>query len=109
MPQPTGLALFDGLTDAINSVFGESFTLTRAGDAAVEVEGVFDARYYELIGDGNVAISDYQISVACRRDAVGAVAPGDRVDIRGTEFAVTDVRPDSEGGVVLALRLRQAP
>lgn len=109
MPQPTGIALFDGLTKAINAVFGESLTLTRAGDVAVEIKGVFDARYYEVIGDGNVPISDYQISVSCRRDAAGNVQPKDLVEARGAVFEVTDVRPDSEGGVVLALRLRQAP
>lgn len=106
MPQSTGIALFDGLADAINATMGESFTLTRAGDVAVEVEGVFDARHYEMVIDaGEAPISDYQVTVSCRRDAAGAVAPGDRVDVRGTQFAVTDVRPDSEGWVVLALRL----
>lgn len=103
MPQPTGLAIFDGIEDAVNAAFGEAITLTRAGEAAVEIEGVFDARHFVSEVPGEVPVSDYQIFVTVRRDAAGEVAEGDRVEARGTLYRVNDVRPDSEGVVVLAL------
>lgn len=106
MPQSTGLGLFDPVNDAIGAAFGEDIVLTREGEAPVTVTGVFDGRHFEVeLPDGEVGISDYQVTVACRRDDAGAVQKGDQVTARNATWRVTDTRPDSEGWVALALSL----
>jgi hypothetical protein len=110
MPQPTGLKLFAGAAAAVARVFGEPFTLTRAGDVPVEGRGVFDGRHFEVqLPGGEIGVSDYQVALSCRRDVAGDVREGDRVAARGAAWKVTDVRPDSEGFVVLALARIDTP
>jgi hypothetical protein len=108
MPQETGLDLFDAVNDAVLGAFGEpaKFTLVKKGAAPLaELDGIFDARHFAVEIGGEVAVSDYQTTLACRRDAIGDVGAGDAVIVRGATYDVADIRPDSEGWVVLVLSL----
>jgi hypothetical protein len=107
MPATTGLALFDGMNDALVAAFGEPFTLRRATATPMIAtgRGVFDARHYAIEGEGGVPLSEYQVTLSCRRDAIDPVETGDVVDARGESWTVRDIRPDSEGWVALALEM----
>jgi hypothetical protein len=106
MPQNTGLAIFDSIASVVTAVMGEpeALTLTRAGEAPIEFRGLFDARSVEIVYDNSDAvITEYQTFVFTRRDAVPDVHRDDVVTVRGATYRVTDIEPDSEGGVKLFL------
>lgn len=104
MPQNVGLDLFDGINNTVLSAFGEDFTWIRStGDIVSGLSGVFEARHYEAEVNGEIGVSDYQASLSCRRDAVPEVARGQQVTVRGATWDINDIRPDSEGWVVLVL------
>ncbi|MEM9681639.1 MAG: hypothetical protein AAF942_00100 [Pseudomonadota bacterium] len=109
MPQNTGLAIFDLPGKATKATMGEPMTLTRAGQAPVEVTGVFDGRHIEIEMDGEVGLSDYQVTAHLRREDAGDVAEDDLVEARGACYKVVDTRPDSENWIVLALALVNEP
>lgn len=105
MPQNTGLALFGAINDAILAVFGEpeEFTLTKDTATVVTAKGVFDGRHYLIESEGDAGVTEYMTTLACKRADVMPVPIDSTVVVRSTTYLVKDVRPDSEGWVVLQL------
>lgn len=113
MPKNTGHPLFDVVNTTVVAAFGEpeKFTLTLvwpdgSSDVVPDLDGIFDARHYVAEVGGEVGVSEYSASLACRRDAVPESLGGNAghtVTVRGTVYGIVDKRPDSEGWVVLVL------
>lgn len=112
MPENVGNPLFETVNSTILGAFGEpaKFSWTpNTGDIVDDLDGIFDARHFAVESEGEVSVSDYQPSLACERADVsygeaGGIAEGDQVTVRGTAYVVKDMRPDSEGWLILDLR-----
>lgn len=106
MSDDAGLDIFAAVNDAVAAAFGEpvGFDLIRAGQARVAgIAGVFDARHVAVDAGGEVPVADYQTTLSARRGDLGDVAAGDAVEVRGALYSIAELRPDSEGWVVLVL------
>ena len=87
-------------------VFGEPATLTVDGDE-YEVDGEYDApSTREIAEGGEVFVSAEPARITLRTEQfTGPITPRtDTVEVRGTTYKITEVRPDGAGSVVLLLR-----
>jgi hypothetical protein len=109
---------FDSLlVGTIIDVLGEDAPIfyRAAGVASLRVKGVFDARAKEVTGFSQMGlpISDQMPKLFLREaDLVKAgiaASPGDKVTIGATDYQVSDVDPDSFGGIVLKLNQLVVP
>lgn len=87
-------------------VFGEPATLT-VGGTEYEVDGEYDApSTREIVDGGDVFVSAEPARITLRTEQyTGPLTPRtDTVEVRGTTYTITEVRPDGAGSVVLLLR-----
>jgi hypothetical protein len=111
MPKNTGLPLFEAVNDVALAAFGETegFDWRSQSNVLGEgLQGIFDARHYSAEVDGEVGISEYSPALTCRRADVnygepGGIAVDHVITLRETDYRVKDMRPDSEGMVVIVL------
>jgi hypothetical protein len=100
---------FDGLTSAaILAAFAVSgrVLFKRGHQPLMTIDGIFDRAQVEAMGEDGAAFSIKKTLLSVRAaDFPPGVAPvaGDRVQIRGITFDVTDVQPDGMGWIVLPL------
>lgn len=80
----------------------------QAGAPPFALDGVFDAGFQEADLLSGPAIAAAQPNFGCRLADVPtgvALQQGDTIAIRGADYAVREVRPDSHGHVRLLLNL----
>lgn len=104
---------FDDLVaDVDRAVFdalgGEVVTYAPSVGSSVPVTGIFDANYVLANGDAHAGVETLGPAIFLRLTDL-PVDPRDdegvRLTIRGTVYRATERRPDSMGGIVLALRI----
>lgn len=93
---------FDILNASVRDVFGETVTIRREGVPDVEVQAIYDSRYYATEG-GEVNGSDLLTSVTIRSEDAGVVNADDIVIARGVTYRVWEPRPDGQGMTTLPL------
>lgn len=98
---------FSDLTElalgAVTETLGEDVSYTPSGGSLSTVRGVFNARSVEL--DGGVPVMTEQPNLLVRiSDFAATPAQGDAVTARATNYTVSRVDLDGEGGAVLFLR-----
>jgi hypothetical protein len=84
------------------SDFAHAATFTPSGGSAVTVNGIFDAEYAAVEGDGQVAIASTMPVFQCRSvdapDAYNAT-----LVVAGATYRVVEVKPDGTGVTMLVL------
>ena len=105
MGQWTRLAQLTQRTGA--GVFGESATLV-IGSTSYAVKGEYDAPATRegVDADGSFVVAEpARITLRTEQfDGEAITVRTDTVTVRGTEYTITEVRPDGAGSVVLLLR-----
>ncbi|GJL93474.1 head-tail joining protein [Hyphococcus sp.] len=97
--------LYNGLDDIFTGVLGEAASLVAVDADAVEVKGIFTARYAPIDAglysdlDGNESALDIR-----QADLPECFGEGGHVYCRGLRFRAVSVQPDEQGMVKLILR-----
>lgn len=86
---------------------GDTFTYSPSVGAPVSVQGVFDASYV-LVELGEPGVSSVTPAAFVRRSELPSDPEADEnatVAVAGKVYRIREVRPDSQGGVLLLLNL----
>lgn len=100
------MSLFDGMAEIFRDTFGETVTYVRAGDAAVEMQGIVDLsavltgglsdqspEAVEIHGTVSFPVADLPAGYAVR----------DTVYMRSRTYSVKAILPDGRGMVLMHL------
>lgn len=68
-------------------------------------QGIFDSRHWPSDLDGEVAVSELITTLSVESDPLDIIAKGERVNVRGVEYRITDKEPQGEGWELLRLEL----
>jgi hypothetical protein len=99
--------LVAGADRAVHATLGgELVTYAPAEGGPVEVTGIFDAVYVLASGNAEAGVETTGPAVFLRLEDLPVDPEDDEptLTIRGVAYRVTERRPDSMGGIVLALR-----
>ena len=96
------------LTDTVlkhsTNTFGERVVYWPAEAPSFEIQGVFDAAFISVDPSSGVTIQSTTPRLGVRLSAFqNEPAEGDRVEIRGQVYDVSEYQPDGQGGAVLIL------
>lgn len=95
------------LTDSVlklsTAVFGERVIYCPSSEPSFEIRAIFDAKF-EMVDPGGVLVQSAQprLGVWLSQFAQDP-SEGDRVEVRGTLYDVTEFQPDGQGGATLML------
>lgn len=97
------------LTDAVlthtTATFGERVVYWPASEPSFEIRAIFEAAFTMVDPGGNAIIQSTQPRLGVKlSDFAMTPAEGDRVEVRGTVYDVTEYQPDGQGGALLMLQ-----
>lgn len=89
------------------SGFGERVVFTAPGRDPVEVDGIFDRDYQELLLESGGTVSTNRVAVDLILAAVAPAVPrgnsGQTVTVRGKPWAIVDAQENGDGTVTCVL------
>lgn len=84
--------------------FGVAVRITPGVGMRYALTGIFDIAYYEYDDVSGVGIEGRQPRLVCRSSDLRNPQHGDQVEVDGTTYRITNVRPDGTGVTELWLQ-----
>lgn len=98
------LDLTDSVLKHSTETFGERVVYWPRESPSFEINGVFDAAYILVDPQSGVTIQSTTPRLGVRLSTLPMPPEeGDRVEVRGVVYEITESQPDGQGGAVLIL------